>query len=170
MKYKVLKKQNSSKSCLVCGVENDLGLKARFYQLENGELVSIFNSKEFHQSYPGRVHGGISAAILDETIGRAISISDETIWGVTGSLEIRYKKPVPLDCEIITVARVTRDTRKLFEGTGEIILPNGEIAVTASAKYVKMPVAQITDECNMAEEWIDIPDDDLVQYIEIPGR
>ena len=45
MKYKVLKKQNSSKSCLVCGVENDLGLKARFYQLENGELVSIFNSK-----------------------------------------------------------------------------------------------------------------------------
>lgn len=31
MKYKVLKKQNSSKTCLVCGVKNDLGLKARFY-------------------------------------------------------------------------------------------------------------------------------------------
>ena len=115
MKYKVLKKQNSSKSCLVCGVKNDLGLKARFYQLENGELASVFNSKEFHQSYPGRVHGGISAAILDETIGRAISVSDETVWGVTGSLELRYKKPVPIDCDIITVARVTRDTRKLFE-------------------------------------------------------
>ena len=170
MKYKVLKKQNSSKSCLVCGVENDLGLKARFYQLENGELVSIFNSKEFHQSYPGRVHGGISAAILDETIGRAISISDETIWGVTGSLEIRYKKPVPIDCDLITVARVTRDTRKLFEGTGEIILPNGDIAVTASGKYVKMSLDKITEECNMAEEWLDIPDDDSVQYIEIPGR
>ena len=170
MKYKVLKKQNSSKSCLVCGVENDLGLKARFYQLENGELVSIFNSKEFHQSYPGRVHGGISAAILDETIGRAISISDETIWGVTGSLEIRYKKPVPINCDLITVARVTRDTRKLFEGTGEIILPNGDIAVTASAKYVKMPIDKITEECNMAEEWLDIPDDDPDQYKEIPGR
>ena len=170
MKYKVLKKQNSSKSCLVCGVENDLGLKARFYQLENGELVSIFNSKEFHQSYPGRVHGSISAAILDETIGRAISISDETIWGVTGALEIRYKKPVPIDCDLITVARVTRDTRKLFEGTGEIILPNGDIAVTASGKYVKMPLDKITEECNMAEEWLDIPDDDPVQYIEIPGR
>ena len=109
MKYKVLKKQNSSKTCLVCGVKNDLGLKARFYQLENGELASIFNSKEFHQSYPGRVHGGISAAILDETIGRAISVSDETVWGVTGSLELRYKKPVPIDCDLITVARVTRE-------------------------------------------------------------
>ena len=168
MKYKVLKKQNSSKSCLVCGVKNDLGLKARFYQLENGELASVFNSKEFHQSYPGRVHGGISAAILDETIGRAISVSDETVWGVTGSLELRYKKPVPID--IITVARVTRDTRKLFEGEGEIILPNGEIAVTAKAKYVKMPIGQIADECDMAEEWIPIPDDEPVEYIEIPGR
>ena len=157
MKYKVLKKQNSSKSCLVCGVKNDLGLKARFYQLENGELASVFNSKEFHQSYPGRVHGGISAAILDETIGRAISVSDETVWGVTGSLEL-------------TVARVTRDTRKLFEGEGEIILPNGEIAVTAKAKYVKMPIGQIADECDMAEEWIPIPDDEPVEYIEIPGR
>ena len=170
MKYKVLKKQNSSKSCLVCGVKNDLGLKARFYQLENGELASIFNSKEFHQSYPGRVHGGISAAILDETIGRAISVSDETVWGVTGSLELRYKKPVPIDCDIITVARVTRDTRKLFEGEGEIIRPNGEIAVTAKAKYVKMPIGQIADECDMAEEWIPIPDDEPVEYIEIPGK
>ena len=170
MKYKVLKKQNSSKSCLVCGIKNDLGLKARFYQLENGELVSIFNSKEFHQSYPGRVHGGISAAILDETIGRAISVSDETVWGVTGSLELRYKKPVPIDCDIITVARVTRDTRKLFEGEGEIILPNGEIAVTAKAKYVKRPIGQIADECDMAEEWIPIPDDEPVEYIDIPGR
>ena len=170
MKYKVLKKQNSSKSCLVCGIKNDLGLKARFYQLENGELVSIFNSKEFHQSYPGRVHGGISAAILDETIGRAISVSDETVWGVTGSLELRYKKPVPIDCDIITVARDTRDTRKLFEGEGEIILPNGGIAVTAKAKYVKMPIGQIADECDMAEEWIPIPDDEPVEYIDIPGR
>ena len=170
MKYKVLKKQNSSKSCLVCGIKNELGLKARFYQLENGELVSIFNSREFHQSYPGRVHGGISAAILDETIGRAISINDENVWGVTGSLEIRYKKPVPVDCDIITVARITRDTRKLFEGEGEIILPNGEIAVTASAKYVKMPIEKIADEVDMQEEWLDIPDDDPVQYIEIPGR
>ena len=170
MKYKVLKKQNSSKSCLVCGVKNDLGLKARFYQLENGELASIFNSKEFHQSYPGRVHGGISAAILDETIGRTMSDSDETVWGVSGILKLRYKKPVPIDCDIITVARVTRDTRKLFEGEGEIILPNGEIAVTAKAKYVKMPIGQIADECDMAEEWIPIPDDEPVEYIEIPGK
>ena len=35
---------------------------------------------------------------------------------------------------------------------------------------VKMPIDQIADECDMAEEWIPIPDDEPVEYIEIPGR
>ena len=35
MKYKVVKKQNGSKRCIVCGVDNELGLKASFYELEN---------------------------------------------------------------------------------------------------------------------------------------
>ena len=74
MKYKVLKKQNVGKMCFVCGTENDLGLKTDFYELENGELVGICKFKEGHQSFPGRGHGGVSAALLDETIGRAAAI------------------------------------------------------------------------------------------------
>jgi acyl-coenzyme A thioesterase PaaI-like protein len=70
IKYKVIRKQENSKLCLVCGMENDLGLKISFYELENGEVVSIFNTKDEHQSYPGRLHGGITGAILDETIGK----------------------------------------------------------------------------------------------------
>lgn len=58
LKYKVIKKQNSSKSCVVCGTANDLGLKTSFYEIENGELVAICNTKDWHKSYPGRVHGG----------------------------------------------------------------------------------------------------------------
>ena len=48
--------------------------------------------------------------------------------------------------------------------------PIKTVAVTAKAKYVKMPIGQIADECDMAEEWIPIPDDEPVEYIEIPGR
>ena len=103
MKYKVVKKQNGSKRCIVCGVDNELGLKASFYELENNELVAICNTKDWHQSYPGRVHGGMSAALLDETIGRAVSINDETVWGVTVSLELKYRKPVPTDLSLIHI-------------------------------------------------------------------
>ena len=42
MKHKVVNKQQNSKKCIVCGLDNDLGLKASFYELENGELVALF--------------------------------------------------------------------------------------------------------------------------------
>lgn len=168
MEYKVLKKQNVSRNCLVCGIENDLGLKANFYELENNELIAICDTKEWHQSYPGRMHGGMSAAILDETIGRAISLSNNEVWGVTVSLDIKYKKPVPTDCTIKVVGRIIKENRKLFEGTGEIILPNGEIAVTATGKYMKMPVNKIIENENLLEkEWISVKDEEEINYIEL---
>ena len=166
MKHRVIKKQKISKRCIVCGVGNELGLKTSFYELENNELVAICDTKDWHQSYPGRVHGGISAALLDETIGRSISINDETIWGVTVSLDVKYKKPVPTDATIKIVGRITKENRKLFEGTGEVILPTGEIAVTAVGKYMKMPVEKITDESIDEDEWF-LDNDEIPEYIEL---
>lgn len=153
MKYRVLKKQHNSKKCIVCGMENNLGLKASFYEIENNEVVAIFKSLEEHQSYPGRLHGGIASAILDETIGRAIMIKDPNMWGVTIELNLKYKKPVPLNEELKVVGRIIRDTRRVFEGTGEILLSNGEVAVTAQGKYFKMPVDKITDSEFEEDEW-----------------
>lgn len=145
MKHKVIKKQPNSRMCLVCGIENKLGLKASFYELDNNELVAIFKPVDEHQSYPERLHGGISATILDETLGRAITIEEETIWGVTAELNIKYKKPVPLDQELKIVAKITRNTNRMFEGEGKILLANGDIAVTATGKYIKMSLDKIAD-------------------------
>lgn len=167
MKYKVLKKQNIGKKCIVCGNQNDLGLKSDFYELETGELLCVCNTLNEHQSYPGRVHGGISAALLDETIGRAVSIGNEDVWGVTVSLEIKYKKPVPTDAKVYVIGRIDKENRRLFEGTGKIILENGDIAATAHGKYMKMAVDKITDGSYFSEEeWFENPDN--VKEIEIP--
>ncbi len=146
MKYKVQKKQFVSKNCFVCGTENDESLKTKFYELENGELMSISTPALTHQSYPDRMHGGVISAILDEAIGRAIMIEEPDAWGVTAELNIKYKKPVPLDRPVKCVARITRNTRLIFEGTGEIILEDGNIAATGYAKYVKMSINKIVDE------------------------
>lgn len=164
MKHKVTGKQHNSRKCLVCGLKNDLGLKASFYELDNEELVALFTPIEEHQSYPGRLHGGISAAILDETIGRAILIKDRNAWGVTVELKLDYKKPVPLNEELKVVGRITKDTKRIFEGTGEIMLPNGDIAVTAYGKYIKMPLDKIADFDEDKEEWkVELNDKDPVE-------
>ena len=145
MKYKVNKKQQNSKSCLVCGLQNDFGLHAAFYELDNGELLATFTPRVQHQSYPGRLHGGISSTILDETIGRALMISHPEQFGVTVEISVRFKKPVPLDEELWVIGRITSDSKRFYKGTGEIILADGSVAVEAHGKYLKMPLAEIAE-------------------------
>lgn len=153
MKQKVVNKQNNSKMCFVCGMSNDLGLKASFYEIENGELVATFTPKEIHQSYPGRLHGGIASTILDEAIGRAMLITDKETWGVTLELNVKFKKPVPYDEELKVICKITKETSRTFEGEGRILLPNGDIAITAEGKYFKMHVSKITDADFTKDQW-----------------
>ena len=167
MKRDVLGAQNVSRMCMVCGNENTAGLKARFYELEGGELLGIFQPAEIHQSYPGRLHGGISSAILDETIGRAANVNDPEAWGVTVELTVRFRKPVPIDGEIRAIGRITRDSRRIFEGTGEIVLPDGTVAVEATGKYMKMPIDKIADGDFSAEWFVD--DRDRPDEIDVWG-
>ena len=162
MRYQVKRKQPNSKMCLVCGLKNPFGLRTAFYELENEELLGVFTPMEEHQSYPGRLHGGIAAAILDETIGRAIMIKyDEDFWGVTMEFTSRYKKPVPLDGELRVISRITKDAGRIFEGTGEILLSDGTVAVEGRGKYLKLPLEKIADFDVEHQEWkvVPLPDD-----------
>ena len=143
MERKVRRAQNISRRCLVCGAD--------------GELLGVFKPLDEHQSYPGRLHGGISTAALDETIGRAITIAHPDTWGVTVELTVRFRKPVPLDGEIRAVGRITRDTPRLFEGSGEIVLADGVIAVEARGKYMKMALDAITDGDFDQRDWFADP-------------
>ncbi len=154
MLHKIVNKQQNSKMCFVCGLKNTMGIHAHFYVTENKELIALFTPSEEHQSYPGRLHGGVASAILDETIGRAImNRYDEEIWGVTIELNVKYKKPIPLNEQLKVIGRITNENNRVFEGTGEIVLPNGEIAVTASGKYLKVPLERITEFNREENEW-----------------
>lgn len=85
------KNQNISSMCLVCGKDNPFSLHAQIVEHpEQDEVVCYFTPQEMHQSYPDRVHGGISAAVLDEVIGRAVQLKHPDIWGVTISLSLKY--------------------------------------------------------------------------------
>jgi len=154
MKHRVIGKQQNSKMCFLCGLKNPFGLKASFYELENNALVCTFTPCTEHQSYPGRLHGGVTTAVLDETIGRAIMItSKEEVWGVTVEFTTRFKKPIPLNEELHVVGRITSETSRTFEGTGELLLANGEVAATGFGKYIRMPLNKIADFDPLEQEW-----------------
>jgi len=154
MKHRIKNSQNISRNCLVCGAENEFGLKTRFYETEDNQVVALFQALPQHQSYPNVTHGGISAAILDEVVGRAImAFHDAESFGVTVELKLRYQKPVPIGVELKAIGRITVDNGRIFEGTGEIYLPNGQVAVSAEGRYLRRRLDQITDSAFIANEW-----------------
>src|SRR5574337_544800 len=143
MRLQVKRKQPNSRMCLVCGLKNDFGLHSAFYELSNDALLGVFRSKEEHQSYPGRLHGGLITALLDERIGRAIMIHHQDLWGVTVEFSTRFRKPIPLGQALRVVGRITKETTRSFEGAGEILLADGSVAAQGVGRYLKQPLEAI---------------------------
>ena len=164
-----MEKQPNSYHCFICGVRNNASVRVAFYESAsadgNPEVLARFTARTIHQGYPGRMHGGVATGVLDEVIGRAINSSrDEdspTVWGVAVELTTKFHLPVPLEIELTARGRITRERRRLFEGTGEIYLPDGSVAVTAEAKYVKLPLDAISDIDPEELGWRVYPDDEV---------
>ncbi|MDO4595834.1 MAG: PaaI family thioesterase [Coriobacteriaceae bacterium] len=148
--------QNISSMCLVCGKDNPFSLHAQFVEhAEDGELVCYFEPREIHQSYPDRVHGGISACVLDEVIGRTVQVEHPGVWGVTISLDLKYRRPVPYGERLVARGRCTKLGRRTFEGEGKIMTPDGKVAVEAKGTYAICPPETVCADDSLSDVWIE---------------
>ena len=132
-------KQATSRDCFVCGVQNPAGLHMHFYTTSPGEVEAHYNVSDHYQGYPGVVHGGIIASMLDEVIGRVFMEGDPPRFMVTAELKIRYKKPVPVNTPLLLRGHRVKDNGRVGQATGEIIGPTGDLLVTGEITVVNMP-------------------------------
>lgn len=100
---------------------------------EYGER-SIVAKVRFHEGYqgpPACVHGGMVAALLDDALGRTRHLTGRNC--VTGTLNIHYVRPTPVNADLVVHARIEAVHERKFTVTGEIV---HEGLVTASAEAV----------------------------------
>ncbi len=171
MEYKVLGKQNNASKCFICGVHNDHGLHTMYYELENKQVLGVFKGDDLHQSFPGRMHGGIVAALLDETIGRAMQIGNPDVWSVTAELTTKFSKPIPLDETLYVVGWIESYRHKIFFGEGYICDQNHHILASAKAKYFEQHIDEILENTEMkdlGEEWMYVADEDMPKSFDLP--
>jgi len=110
-------------------------------------LVATFTPGAGHRGPPGRLHGGLAAAVLDETMA-ALSLASDGVHSVTAKLELRYRHPVPLDGRPVR-AEAWRDgsrpgasaggPRRIQTVHGRLVLADGTVAVEASGLFVRSP-------------------------------
>lgn len=164
---KVKKKQTNSHECIICGMDNELGVKAAFYEMEDDSLYALFHYSPKHQSYPERAHGGMITAMIDELIGRAVWIKEPTVWGVTMKIDVEFHKPVPYDVPLLGVGKITKTTSLTFNGTGEIYDEKGTLLAKGEALYFKLPLEKIASSSNHPED-INVLIKDNVKEIPFP--
>ena len=134
-----LNKQPNSKHCFVCGLENHHGLQLAFYEGESGQVIAETTVPEQFQGYPGVVHGGIVAAMLDEVAMRAAMIEDHNQFKVTAKMTLRYRKQVPVEKPLTMIGTMEHVGGQAARARGEIRLPDGSIGAEVEALMVDYP-------------------------------
>jgi acyl-coenzyme A thioesterase PaaI-like protein len=121
--------EERNQHCFACGIKNPIGLKLKFKE-EGDTYTSVFTGGEEHQGYDGIIHGGIISTLLDEIMARYIYHKGFT--AVTAKLDVRYRKPTPINTELKIIGRIDSQKRSLYDMSAEIRLPDG--TVTAEGK------------------------------------
>jgi acyl-coenzyme A thioesterase PaaI-like protein len=154
-----VRKQPNSRMCFVCGTRNSAGLKVRFYEQADNDILARFAPTGQHVDDAGDLSLAAIAAMMDEAMGRAIMIPyGEAIWGVTAELSFQIRRPAPAGVELSALGRIISEKSRMFEGRGELLLPDGVVAVTGRGRYVKLDMVALGGFDPEREEWGVRPD------------
>ena len=104
--------------CFGCG-DNPLGLRLPLPVAEGlTEYETYFRFDERHQGGPGIVHGGFVAAALDEAVG--LLATWYAFPSVTARIFVRYRRPVPINSELLLRAWLVDSTERRLHVDGSI--------------------------------------------------
>ena len=124
-------------SCFVCGTANPHNMGVAWIADDEGHIHATVTLSLAQQGPPGHVHGGASAALLDEIMGMAVWNAGHQVASV--NLECEYRRPLPLGVELHVEGEIVEQTGRAIRARGVITLPDGTLAVIGRGIYVEAP-------------------------------
>jgi acyl-coenzyme A thioesterase PaaI-like protein len=122
--------------CFVCGAKNTTGLRLKFHR-EGEQVVADFLPDASFEGFPGVVHGGILASLLDETLARTALLYQQ--WVMTGRLEIRFRRPALVGQLLRVTAEAEQRRARMVIARGKIALANEPSIVVAEGQGTFLP-------------------------------
>jgi acyl-coenzyme A thioesterase PaaI-like protein len=138
-------KQPNSKMCFICGFENPVGLHLHIYETEQGTVEATYTAPGHFQGYPGVLHGGIVAAMIDEISGRTHMGPDPSMprFMFTAKLEIRYRQNVPIGRPLRIVGKAGRSRGRSAEAwAGIYLIESGELLAEGNTLLIDVRQGQ----------------------------
>jgi acyl-coenzyme A thioesterase PaaI-like protein len=116
--------------CFGCGTSNPIGLKLKF-SWDGQTARAEFTPGRNLQGWPGYLHGGVTACILDEAIGWAAM--QQGYNNVTARMQTRYRKMIPIGRPLIVSCIVTKNTSRLIETEARVTARDGTVMAEATS-------------------------------------
>jgi acyl-coenzyme A thioesterase PaaI-like protein len=138
-------KQPNSRQCFACGLENPVGLHLHIYEVEPGVVETTYTAPAHFQGYPGVLHGGITASLLDEVLGRAPMGSDprHPRFVFTAKLEVKYRRNVPIGRELRIVGKTEKTRGRSAQAWAGIYdAESNELLAEGTATLINVPLDQ----------------------------
>ena len=126
-------------------MENPVGLHLHIYETAPGEVESTYIAPDQFQGYPGVLHGGITAALIDEIAGRALMGSDpmDPRFMFTAKLEVKYRKNVPIGKPLKILGKAGKSKARYAEAWAGIYdAQTGELLAEGIALLMDVPADQ----------------------------
>jgi acyl-coenzyme A thioesterase PaaI-like protein len=117
--------------CFGCGQHNPIGMKLKFTKYGDA-ICAEFTPHKMHQGWPGMLHGGILACLLDEAMSNVAYATGSTT--MTATIDIRWRQPVKVEVPLVVTAWITRHRKKIIETAGKVTLKDGTVIAEANAK------------------------------------
>lgn len=136
-----------------------MGLKMDFYTITPGNCRAEIKLSSQYEGYPGVVHGGIIASILDETGGRA-QMDNPDHFMVTAQLNVRYRKPVPTETQLVAIGIAGERSGRVSSAHSEIQNLDGDVLAEADIVLVDIPETQLADVNPETLGWRVYPDEE----------
>lgn len=154
-----MRKLPGSRNCFVCGRQNPKSLRLEFFYDDEAAIVQAdVELDESHEGFPGVMHGGVIAAMLDEAAGRAWGDEPDRFM-VTSELKIRYRKPTPVGQKLQLKAWPSKRKGRVSWSHSELRDQSLEILAEADAVFVDIPPAQVEAMRSEADGWRVYPDE-----------
>jgi acyl-coenzyme A thioesterase PaaI-like protein len=120
-------------NCFACGPENPIGLHLRFERDGEGVRADTVLAQPF-QGWQSIAHGGIAMALLDEAMAHAAGAAGHR--GMTASVNVRFRKPVPIGKPITIAGRVTWQRRNVLGVEAVVRDESGTVLLDGEGKFV----------------------------------
>jgi acyl-coenzyme A thioesterase PaaI-like protein len=122
--------------CFVCSNTNTTGLKVRFRSEPDGGVTASFCGTPEQEGYPGLLHGGITASLLDGAMTNCLFAHG--MVGLTVELNVRYRAAVAC-CEECTISAELEESRHGVSRLTAKLVQGGVVKAVATGKFMPKP-------------------------------